>query len=52
MTGGLAITLLAALGTALVLGALAHRLGMPAIIGYIAAGPDRRAVHARSHRQS
>jgi CPA2 family monovalent cation:H+ antiporter-2 len=38
MTGGLAITLLAALGTALVLGALAHRLGMPAIIGYIAAG--------------
>jgi CPA2 family monovalent cation:H+ antiporter-2 len=38
MTGGLAITLLAALGTALVFGALAHRLGMPAIIGYIAAG--------------
>jgi CPA2 family monovalent cation:H+ antiporter-2 len=38
MTGGLAITLLAALGTALALGAIAHRLGMPAIIGYIAAG--------------
>jgi CPA2 family monovalent cation:H+ antiporter-2 len=38
MTGGLAITLLAALGTALVFGALAHRLGMAAIIGYIAAG--------------
>ncbi|HEX6129299.1 MAG TPA: cation:proton antiporter [Candidatus Limnocylindria bacterium] len=38
MTGGLAITLLAALGTALVLGAVAHRLRMPPMVGYIAAG--------------
>jgi CPA2 family monovalent cation:H+ antiporter-2 len=38
MTGSLAITLLAALGTALLLGALAHRLGLAPMIGYIAAG--------------
>lgn len=38
MTGSLAITLLAALGSALVLGALAHRLGLAPMIGYIAAG--------------
>ncbi len=38
MTGGLAITLLAALGTALLLGALANRLRMPPMVGYIAAG--------------
>ncbi|HEX2194057.1 MAG TPA: cation:proton antiporter, partial [Candidatus Limnocylindria bacterium] len=38
MTGSLAITLLAALGTALVLGAVAHRLRMPPMVGYIAAG--------------
>jgi CPA2 family monovalent cation:H+ antiporter-2 len=38
MTGSLAVTLLAALGSALVLGALAHRLGMAPMIGYIAAG--------------
>lgn len=38
MTGGLAITLLAALGFALLLGALANRLRMPPMVGYIAAG--------------
>jgi CPA2 family monovalent cation:H+ antiporter-2 len=38
MTGSLAITLLAALGAALVLGALAHRVGLAPMIGYIAAG--------------
>jgi CPA2 family monovalent cation:H+ antiporter-2 len=38
VTGGLAITLLAALGTALLLGALANRLRMPPMVGYIAAG--------------
>jgi CPA2 family monovalent cation:H+ antiporter-2 len=38
VTGGLALTLLAALGTALVLGGVAHRIGFPAIVGYIAAG--------------
>ena len=38
MTGSLAITLVAALGSALVLGALAHRLGLAPMIGYIAAG--------------
>ncbi|MEP6470234.1 MAG: cation:proton antiporter, partial [Chloroflexota bacterium] len=38
MTSSLAITLLAALGSALVLGALAHRLGLAPMIGYIAAG--------------
>ncbi|HET7521386.1 MAG TPA: cation:proton antiporter [Candidatus Limnocylindria bacterium] len=38
MTGSLAITLLAALGSALVLGALAHRIGLAPMIGYIAAG--------------
>lgn len=38
MTGGLAITLLAALGSALLLGALANRLHMPPMVGYIAAG--------------
>jgi len=38
VTGGLAITLLAALGSALLLGALANRLHMPPMVGYIAAG--------------
>jgi len=38
MTGSLAITLLAALGAALLLGAVAHRLGLAPMIGYIAAG--------------
>jgi CPA2 family monovalent cation:H+ antiporter-2 len=38
VTGSLALTVLAALGTALVLGAVAHRLRMPPMIGYIAAG--------------
>jgi CPA2 family monovalent cation:H+ antiporter-2 len=38
MTGSLAITLLAALGAALVLGTIAHRLHMAPMIGYIAAG--------------
>jgi len=38
VTGSLAITLLAALGSALVLGALAHRVGLSPMIGYIAAG--------------
>ncbi|MGH2394353.1 MAG: cation:proton antiporter, partial [Candidatus Limnocylindria bacterium] len=38
MTGSLAITLLAALGAALVLGAVAHRIGLAPMIGYIAAG--------------
>jgi CPA2 family monovalent cation:H+ antiporter-2 len=38
MTGSLAITLLAALGAALVLGAVAHRLRLAPMIGYIAAG--------------
>ena len=38
MTGSLAITLLAALGVALVLGTIAHRLRMAPMIGYIAAG--------------
>jgi CPA2 family monovalent cation:H+ antiporter-2 len=38
MVGGLGITLLAALGAALVLGAIAHRLGLAPMIGYIAAG--------------
>ncbi len=35
---GLEFTLLFALGAALVLGAIAHRLGVPPMIGYIAAG--------------
>ena len=35
---GLEFTLLIALGVALVLGAVAHRLGVPPMIGYIAAG--------------
>ena len=35
---GLEFTLLIALGVALVLGAIAHRLGVPPMIGYIAAG--------------
>jgi monovalent cation:H+ antiporter-2, CPA2 family len=35
---GLGFTLLIALGAALVLGALAHRLRMPPMLGYIAAG--------------
>ncbi len=35
---GLGLTLLVALGAALVLGALAHRLRMPPMLGYIAAG--------------
>ncbi len=38
MSGGLGVTLIVALGTALVLGALAHRLRMPPMVGYIAAG--------------
>lgn len=38
MTGGLAITLLAALGFALLLGAVANQLRMPPMVGYIAAG--------------
>ena len=38
MTNSLAVTLIAALGTALVLGAVAHRLRMPPMVGYIAAG--------------
>jgi len=38
MTGSLAITLLAALGAALVFGAVAHRLRLAPMIGYIAAG--------------
>jgi len=36
--GGLALTLLASLTAALVLGAIAHRLGLAPIIGYVAAG--------------
>jgi CPA2 family monovalent cation:H+ antiporter-2 len=35
---GLELTLLIALAAALVLGAIAHRLGMPPIIGYVIAG--------------
>jgi monovalent cation:H+ antiporter-2, CPA2 family len=35
---GLELTLLVALAAALVLGAIAHRLGVPPMIGYIAAG--------------
>ena len=38
MTGSLAVTLLAALGAALVLGAVAHRVGLTPMIGYVAAG--------------
>lgn len=38
MTGSLALTILAALGTALVLGAVAHRLRLSPMIGYVAAG--------------
>jgi CPA2 family monovalent cation:H+ antiporter-2 len=38
VTGGLAVTLLAALASALLLGALANRLRMPPMVGYIAAG--------------
>ena len=38
MTGGLGLTFLAALGVALLLGAVAHRLRMAPMIGYIAAG--------------
>jgi monovalent cation:H+ antiporter-2, CPA2 family len=38
MTGSLAITLLVALGAALLLGAVAHRVGLAPMIGYIAAG--------------
>jgi CPA2 family monovalent cation:H+ antiporter-2 len=35
---GLELTLLVALGVALVLGAIAHRLGVPPMIGYVLAG--------------
>ncbi|MBA3416424.1 MAG: cation:proton antiporter, partial [Chloroflexia bacterium] len=35
---GLGLTLLVALGAALVLGAVAHRLRLPPMLGYIAAG--------------
>ena len=38
MSGSLGLTLLVALGAALVLGALAHRLRLPPMVGYIAAG--------------
>ncbi len=38
MTGGLGLTLLAALGAALVLGTVAHRLRLPPMFGYIVAG--------------
>jgi K+:H+ antiporter len=38
MTDSLPLTILAALGTALVLGAIAHRLRLSPMIGYIAAG--------------
>jgi CPA2 family monovalent cation:H+ antiporter-2 len=38
VTGSLAITLFAALGAALVLGTVAHRLGLTPMIGYVAAG--------------
>ncbi len=38
MTGGLGLTLFAALGAALVLGAVAHRLRLPPMFGYIVAG--------------
>ena len=38
MTGGLGLTLFAALGVALVLGAIAHRLRLPPMFGYIVAG--------------
>lgn len=35
---GLALTLLVALAAALVMGAVAHRIGLPPMLGYIAAG--------------
>lgn len=38
MTGGLGVTLLVALLLALLLGALAHRLKLPPMIGYVGAG--------------
>ncbi|HET8570631.1 MAG TPA: cation:proton antiporter, partial [Candidatus Limnocylindria bacterium] len=38
MTGGLGLTLFAALGAALILGAVAHRLRLPPMFGYIVAG--------------
>jgi CPA2 family monovalent cation:H+ antiporter-2 len=38
MTGGLGLTLLGALGAALILGAVAHRLRLPPMFGYIVAG--------------
>jgi CPA2 family monovalent cation:H+ antiporter-2 len=38
MTGGLGLTLFAALGAALILGAIAHRLRLPPMFGYIVAG--------------
>lgn len=38
MTGGPALTILVALGTALVLGAVAHRLRLSPMVGYVAAG--------------
>ena len=38
MTGSLGLTLLVALGAALLLGALAHRLRLAPMVGYIAAG--------------
>jgi CPA2 family monovalent cation:H+ antiporter-2 len=38
MTGSLGLTLLVALGAALILGALAHRLRLAPMVGYIAAG--------------
>ena len=38
MTGGLGLTLLAALGAALILGAVAYRLRLPPMFGYIVAG--------------
>ena len=45
---GLGLTLLVALAAALVLGALAHRLRLPPMLGYIAAGHGGRPVHARA----
>jgi CPA2 family monovalent cation:H+ antiporter-2 len=38
VTGSLALTILVALGTALVLGAVAHRLRLSPMVGYVAAG--------------
>jgi monovalent cation:H+ antiporter-2, CPA2 family len=43
----LIVTIVVGLGLAFVLGAIAHRLKIPLLIGYIVAGVLIRAIHPR-----